>query len=85
MIKPTVGRVVWFYTYIPGQGYKGPQAALVAYVHSDTMLNLSVADENGNMQGRISIQLIQEGQPVPQYDHCTWMPYQIGQAKKETT
>lgn len=49
MIVPTVGRVVWFYRYVPGQGHKGPLAAHVAHVHSDTLVNLMVIDEGGNL------------------------------------
>jgi hypothetical protein len=82
MIKPTVGRVVWFYKYATGQGHKGPLAALVAWVHSDMCVNLAVSDENGNMRSETSVRLIQENDEVPQSDYCGWMPYQVGQAKK---
>lgn len=81
MIKPTVGRVVWFYKYIPSQGYKGPLAGHVAFVHSDTMVNLMVIDENGHPRSETSVLLVQDGQP-PSGDYCTWMPYQKGQAAK---
>jgi hypothetical protein len=82
MIKPTVGRVVWFYKYSKGQGHKGPLAALVACVHSDICVNLAVSDENGCMRSETSVRLIQENDEAPQQDYCGWMPYQIGQAKK---
>ena len=62
MIKPTAGRVVWFYKWVEGQGHKGPLSAHVCQVHSDTMVNLMVIDENGN--------------PRPQTNYCTWMQYQ---------
>jgi len=76
MIKPTVGRVVWFYKYVDGQGHKGPLAAHVCCVHSDTMVNLMVIDENGNPHANTSVILIQDDSPAPGHDYCTWMPYQ---------
>jgi hypothetical protein len=82
MIKPTVGRVVWYYKYVKGQGHKGPLAALVAFVHSDIFVNLAVSDENGNMRSETSVRLIQENDEAPMQDYCGWMPYQVGQAKK---
>lgn len=82
MIKPTVGRVVWFYKYVPGQGHKGPLAAHVAYVHSDSMVNLMVIDENGLPRSETSVYLRQEGNEAPQSNYCEWMPYQKGQAAK---
>jgi hypothetical protein len=86
MIKPTVGRVMWYYKYAGGAGLnKGPLAALVAFVHSDSRVNLAVADENGNMRSETSVPVVQEGEAIPPCSYCTWMPYQIGQAKKEST
>lgn len=82
MIKPTVGRVVWFYKYVSGQGHKGPLAAHVAFVHSDSMVNLMVIDENGVPRSETSVRLSQEGNDTPQHDYCEWMPYQKGQADK---
>ena len=82
MIKPTVGRVVWFYKWVSGDQHKGPLAAHVAFVHSDSMVNLMVIDENGNPRSETSVSLVQEGAPVPQGNYCEWMPYQKGQAAK---
>ncbi len=83
MIKPTVGRVVWYYP--PGRKPdEQPQAAIVAHVWSDTCVNLAIFDDNGQPcpPGRTSILLVQEGVEVPSGgNYCTWMPYQIGQAK----
>ena len=78
MIRPTVGRVVLFYKYVNGQGHKGPMAAHVAFVHSDSMVNLMVISENGLPSGFTSVELIQDdvNEPVPSSDYCTWMPYQ---------
>lgn len=90
MIKPTVGRVVWFTP--PGDtaesGFVGysdqPMAAIIAYVWSDSCVNLHVIDHNGAGHSRTSVPLIQEGEPKPQLGFfCEWMPYQIGQAKAQ--
>lgn len=87
MIEPTVGRVVWFYPGSYDSLYGGtgqrPKAAIVAYVHSDRMVNLSVCDSNGNWHSRTSIRLFQPEDEVDQENtYCVWMPYQIGQAAK---
>lgn len=84
MIPPTVGRVVWYYKHGKTQKDAGeqPHAALVAYVHSDTYVNLAYFDQNGNAANASSVQLVQEGDTIPEHGFCCWMPYQIGQAKK---
>ena len=42
MITPTIGRVVWF-----NEGSGSKEAAIVCYVHSDSMVNLVVFNANG--------------------------------------
>lgn len=88
MIKPTIGRVVWF-TPSKNSAESGfvagdqPLAAIVAYVHSDKMVNLTVFDANGNPHSKTSVDLIQDGEPKPEWGFCCeWMPYQKGQAAK---
>lgn len=81
VIKPTVGRVVWFrepeHTHLT-------LAAIIAFVHNDALVNLAVFDQNGNAHARTSIPLVQDGEPTPQLGpYCCWMPYQIGQAARE--
>jgi hypothetical protein len=86
MIKPTVGRVVWFYPHAgdstlcqaPGE----PLAAIIARVWSDRVVNLSVIDANGKQEPRTSVTLVQDGDEKPQGYYCEWMPYQKGQAAK---
>jgi hypothetical protein len=86
MIKPTVGRVVWYHPgkwagdlpKISGQ----PWAAIVTGVWSDTCVNLAVFDANGNAHKDTSVLLYQGEGPKPDGSYCEWMPYQIGQAKK---
>jgi hypothetical protein len=83
IIKPTIGRVVWYYPphHTPGDQ---PLAAIVAHVWSDTCVNLAIFDGNGRpMQSPpTSVLLVQPGNEVPTGgNYCEWMPYQIGQAK----
>lgn len=84
MIKPTVGRVVWYYP--PGRDpSQQPQAALVAHVWSDTCVNLAIFDDNGRPMSSppISVLLAQEGNEVPSGgNYCCWMPYQKSQQAK---
>jgi len=86
MIVPTVGRVVWFYKYVPGQGHKGPLAGHVAKVHSNICVNLMVIDELGVPHPETSVRLVQDdeqtGNELPAQNCCVWIPYQIGLAKK---
>ena len=90
VIKPTVGRVVWFY---PSQntdeaGFArhpdggGPYAALIAHVWNDHMVNLSVFDAIGAAHPRTSVPMLHGECDVPEHAFCGWMPYQKGQAAK---
>jgi hypothetical protein len=83
IIKPTVGRVVWFWESIPNDVNVQPQAAIIAHVWSDRCVNLAILDPNGVPWPKppTSITLVQEGDVPPDGIHCTWMPYQVGQAK----
>jgi hypothetical protein len=80
--------VVWFYPSTSDPlfraGYTDPMAAVVARVWSDRMVNLTVFDPDGNPHAKTSVHLIQPGDPSTSSTHCTWMPYQIGQAAKHT-
>ena len=80
IIPPTPGRVVWFYD--TADASRQPQAAIVAHVWNDRVVNLAVFDTNGNAYSRTSVCLVQEGDPAPCGMHCRWMPYQVGQAKR---
>ena len=65
MMKPTIGRVVY---YNNNGIYQG--AAIIAYVHTDECVNLMVIDQNGNPSGRTNVM---NGTWAGQWD---WMPYQ---------
>lgn len=83
MIKPTIGRIMWYWGEATGRGAQ-PYAGIVTYVHSDNMVNLTVFDWNGNPAPRTSVPIVQDGSPytVGDSQYCEWMPYQIGQAKR---
>jgi hypothetical protein len=82
VIKPTVGRIVW---YRPSQAFDAgmtvhdwlqPLAATVAYVWSDTCVNLDVVDHNGVHHARTSVTLHQGEGPCTSSPFAEWMPYQ---------
>lgn len=83
MIKPTIGRVVWFYPAGHSSGQQ-PNAALITYVHSDTMINLAAFDANGVPSSQTSVFLYQgvADSERPSSYFAEWMPYQQGQAAK---
>lgn len=89
MIKPTIGRIVHYHQngssrsplcYDLGQ----PHAAIIAFVHTDIWVTLTVMGHDGVARPIASVQLVQPGEPtpIPGHDYCTWMPYQMGQAAK---
>lgn len=86
MIKPTVGRIVWFrpdavfIPTLPGQP-DGPLAAIVVGVQSDERVNLTVFGADGSMHPRTGVYL-EQNEPDPAPGACCWMPFQKGQATK---
>lgn len=90
-ITPTVGRVVWYYPPEavgidefdhPMRGE--PLAAVIAKVLAADLVNLSVIDASGVSRGRCRVKLVQDGEDVAvDSEHCTWMPFQKGQAKAQ--
>lgn len=98
IITPTVGRKVLyrpsesdFKGPIPMAVVKDqPLDATVIAVWGDRMVNVDVIDITGRHFPVLSCDLLQEGDE-PNKDangktvgrYCEWMPYQLGQAKKE--
>lgn len=94
MIKPTVGRMVWYrpndydktgmHFQEPAEGQEAqPFHAMVVYVHHDRAVNVVGYDHNGYQFTRSSVQLLQDDDPAPEAGgYCEWMEYQKGQAKK---
>lgn len=80
-MKPSIGRIVLFRptNVVTAQSV---QAALIAYVHSDTLVNLAVFDSNGVASGQTSVQLVAPGQPKPEFGmYCEWPHHQVGNTK----
>lgn len=80
MIKPTIGRVVLVHR--TGMGDQ-PEAALIAYVYSDRMINVGGFDHQGNPFQATSVRLLQDDDEAPPAGtYAEWMPFQKGQAQK---
>lgn len=89
MIKPTVGRVVWYRPngadmHMNIEDADQPCMAQIVYPHrGDERVNLIVHDHLGYDYARTGVVLVQEGGTVPPGEaYCEWMPYQKGQAAK---
>lgn len=85
MIKPSVGRVVWYHAAANDEIVRSagePLAAIVAKVWTDSCVNLAVFDSNGISHNRCSVYLLQDGSERPASAFAEWMPYQKGQAAK---
>ena len=91
LIKPTVGRKVWFYA---GNDHEEmnvidrtqPLDATVVFVHGDRHVNLFILDHMGHQHFAPDVELVQPDTETPQYgSYATWMPYQVGQAQQNQT
>lgn len=91
MIKPTVGRIVWYHPSDDDKKRHHPMivhgtelAAMITHVWGDTTVNLVVFDSNGRGHERTRVPLVQEGmEPYVGIAFCEWMPYQKGAGKTE--
>jgi hypothetical protein len=82
-MKPTIGQVVLFH---PTVGLT--RAAIIAYVHSDALVNLAVFNENGEAGNATSVKLIGPDEPKPEFTsppafcpYAEWMPIETGEFK----
>jgi hypothetical protein len=84
VIAPTVGRIVHYRQMTPGQfpGSHDVVPAIITHVHSDRLVNLCVFDANGGTHQKTSVKLVQDGDEPEKFAHCSWMPFQKGQAAK---
>lgn len=84
MIKPTVGRIVYFFGGAQSPIHcptNEPLAAIITAVINEHLLNLAVFDYVGHVHPVTNCPLIQPGQATKlSATHCTWMSYQIAQA-----
>lgn len=87
MIKPTIGRVVWYWPSAQAAAIidAQPYAALVVCVHNEYSVNLAVFDRNGDLRPAQRVPLSQHGEVPNEGPYCEWMPYQKGQAAKAET
>ncbi len=86
MIKPTIGRVLWFTPSANDPDLMSDQKlpAIVSYVWNDNLVNLAVFSANGIATGRTSVSLCQDNEPKPEFGYyCEWMPYQKAVASGE--
>jgi hypothetical protein len=80
MIKPTIGRKVWYWH--AGKNLGQPEDATIVYVHTDSRVNLFVIDHDGRSRPELSVSLIHDDEATLDGErHCEWMPFQKGQAK----
>lgn len=81
-MKPSIGRVVWVYPDGHDRGAQ-PLAGLIAYVHSDDLINLNVVAQDGRAFPLTSVKLVAADEDTPPAGNvAVWMPYQIEQAAK---
>lgn len=86
MIKPTIGRVVWYWPGIPcPQGGcrdpEQPYKADIVFVHSDTVVSVAGYDHLGRPFFN-SLATLWEGEGHGHSPCWQWMPYQKGQAAR---
>lgn len=75
MIRPTVGRIVYFYAKLDID----PMPAIITAVWGDDCINAVIFDYNGRPLPNppTSITLVQPGEEKPDNSpFCEWMPYQ---------
>ena len=76
MIKPSVGRVLYFH---PNGDPAVTHAAIITFVHRDDLVNLCSFLPNGMPVAQTSVPLLDELPPgaVPYsgVDYCEWMPF----------
>lgn len=88
MIQPTVGRRVWYWPKKDEKNiadHEQPFDAGIVHVNGDGTVNLDVKNEYGYpLTGKHHITLVESpDKAVP--GQASWMPYQVGQAKPQTT
>lgn len=91
IIKPTIGRRVWFRCNDSFAKEKGiyriddvqAMDAGIVYVHGDAMVNLIVTDHIGNTHAINSVALVDASDGNSHAMWCEWMPYQKEQVKNQ--
>jgi hypothetical protein len=86
IIKPTVGRKVWYWPSANDNGVQlqgQPWDATIIGVHSDNRVNIRVTDSIGYTSGKQFVHLLQGEEKATGGGYCQWMPYQVGQVKAQ--
>lgn len=83
MIKPTIGRQVWYRPHPIEKiaQHNQPFAATVVHVINDTIVNLAIFNEQGQPAFKPNVILVQDRPAVD--GECEWMPYQVKKAEEE--
>jgi hypothetical protein len=86
MIKSTVGRIVWIFNRKGSESADQPEAAQVAYVNSDTSINVGGLNKHGHPFALSGVPLWGDT-PIDGEDenslHAEWMPYQVKMAAQD--
>jgi hypothetical protein len=88
-ITPSVGRIVWYHPPKREDGGRllQPQAAIITYVHSDTLVNLAAFGSLGLPVSRCQVYLAPPNHAISREQaaagYANWMPWQVAQAQKE--
>lgn len=81
-IEPTIGRIVHYYDF----DGSGPYAAILTAVLDQNLVRVRAFDVKDGVRGHndvnTDVPLLQDGDTGIIGAYATWMPYQIGQAKK---
>ncbi len=81
LIKPTVGRSLhyWPHVFERTHMHAQPFVAFITHVHSDMAINIAYFNEVGVLHTSVFCTLAQDRGAMP--GECSWMAYQIGQAR----
>jgi hypothetical protein len=85
MMKPTIGRKVWYWPFPHERafGTDQPFDATVCFVRGDRAIDVAINNEFGNAIHGRPCTLVAPGETAAPGE-CSWMPYQIGQAQQQT-
>ena len=73
MVAPTIGRKVWYFE-APG---RPEQDATIVDVTDPKHISVVINHRDCTQSSRSGLTLVQPGEPLPEGEHATWMPYQI--------
>lgn len=81
-MKPSIGRVVWYYP--ARHGDQQPWPGLIARVNEDETINVGGFRDDGTPFNSSEVPLYLPNEAYnPNRPHCEWMPYQVTAAGNE--